>query len=136
VLDWCPNLDYVIIERLGNTLATPFEQQQFQAQFRRIHEIVETHVESSDPAGPDSNEHLCICLEDTDMTIEDVENFQASVLSALYGADEMIGATVALQSQGLNPALLEYLGQAKPEMLQLAQNLIKKWGKLSESNVL
>ncbi len=43
VLDLCPNIDYIILERLGGTLNNQTDMANFQDEFMRIKNIVENH---------------------------------------------------------------------------------------------
>ncbi|MEO0376782.1 MAG: DUF692 family multinuclear iron-containing protein [Cyanobacteria bacterium P01_A01_bin.17] len=51
VLPQCPNVQFVIFERLGNTLLRASEQHQFRQDFARLQTIVQTHTRGENHAG-------------------------------------------------------------------------------------
>ncbi len=48
-IDRCPNLEVVILERMGNTLGTAPEQQKFQADYWRMQQIIDAAWSSAAP---------------------------------------------------------------------------------------
>lgn len=131
-LERCPHVEVVIVERLGHTLTTEFEQRQFQAQFRRIHAIVDDpsrqHSELDGDILSDARQSP---HAEPDISIDALAIFQSTLLSALHSSENINDAQLRLHQNQGNEYLEAYISQAEPAMLQLSQHLVKKWGQLN-----
>ncbi len=131
-LDRCPNVEAVILERLGGTINGADDGALFRADFIRLKTLVDNHANQSDrsrprsievksdiaatePAGPDHDLQLAL--------------YQECLLELLNGdlsAQQIIGQ---LQSNPQLAAYSAYVGTFEPRMVDAAKQLVKRWGK-------
>lgn len=60
---------------------------------------------------------------------DQLATFQSTLLERLSSQDEPELILVTLQQQSLSPSLLDYVQTFSPEMVEIAAELVKKWGK-------
>ncbi|MBD1806140.1 hypothetical protein H6F98_11845 [Microcoleus sp. FACHB-SPT15] len=59
----------------------------------------------------------------------DIATFQSTLLETLSSQDEPDVIKATLQQEALSPALQDYVQTFEPEMVEIAAELVKKWGK-------
>ncbi|MBW4543369.1 MAG: hypothetical protein KME25_02810 [Symplocastrum torsivum CPER-KK1] len=59
----------------------------------------------------------------------DIATFQSILLETLSSQDEPDVIKATLQQEALSPALQNYVQTFEPEMVEIAAELVKKWGK-------
>ncbi|NEQ25954.1 MAG: hypothetical protein F6K28_44265 [Microcoleus sp. SIO2G3] len=62
------------------------------------------------------------------MSLE-LSKFQSTLLEALSSQDKPNVIKATLQQEVLSPALQDYVQSFEPEMVEIAAELVKKWGK-------
>jgi hypothetical protein len=62
------------------------------------------------------------------MSLE-LATFQSTLLETLSSQDDPDVIKATLQQESLSPALQDYVQTFEPEMLEIAAELVKKWGK-------
>lgn len=62
------------------------------------------------------------------MSLE-LASFQSRLLETLSSQDEPNVIKATLQQEPLSPALQDYVQTFSPEMVEIAAELVKKWGK-------
>ena len=62
------------------------------------------------------------------MSLE-LSKFQSTLLETLSSQDEPDVIKATLQQEVLSPALQDYVQTFEPEMVEIAAELVKKWGK-------
>jgi hypothetical protein len=62
------------------------------------------------------------------MSLE-LATFQSTLLETLSSQDDPDVIKATLQQESLSPTLQDYVQTFEPEMLEIAAELVKKWGK-------
>jgi uncharacterized protein len=116
----CPQVEFVIFERMGGTLTDPREAEGFRNDFARVQEIVQNSGErrSLMPLGMDLG-------KGDDITLESIEAFQSELLEIL-DREEDAGAIVDRLAAQL--AFRPYIETFEGRMVEVAAELVKKWG--------
>jgi uncharacterized protein (UPF0276 family) len=122
VLAICPNVEYIIYERLGNTLANEKEQIQFRKDYLRLRSIVNNVSEKKQL----KHKQLSFASKTTE-PLEDDALFaqQKLILKILRGSADPFDALRKLKTERLKDWNVK---SWKPSMVETAIELIKKWG--------
>jgi uncharacterized protein len=119
VLGLCPQVEFVIFERMGGTLADPQEMEEFRNDFERIKTIVENSVAPRSP----TPRRMDLRSSD-DMTLDAIEAFQVQLLEVLDRETEAEAIVERLAA----PAFRSYIETFEGRMVEVAAELVKKWG--------
>jgi uncharacterized protein len=122
-LERCPQVEVVIFERMGNTLTDESEVEGFRKDFYRIKERVRdwggqsfTGVDrvSQKMKGSDS------------LSLEALESFQSRLMDLLDRQEDV--EVILGEMRSGHPAWLPYLETFEGRMVEVAAELVKKWG--------
>jgi uncharacterized protein len=119
-LKYCPEVEFVIFERMGGTLTSAEAVEGFRNDFGRVQEIVKNSVESRS-----------LMLTGTDLrisdniTLEAIDAFQAELLEIL---DREEDAGIILSCLNEHEAFHPYIKTFEGRMVEVAAELVKKWG--------
>ncbi|KPE51075.1 DUF692 family multinuclear iron-containing protein [Chryseobacterium indologenes] len=117
VLSRCPNLEYIIIERLGHTLNTTMEKEAFFNDFVRTKKIIE---DSWFPAGNKTVWNRKECISSVPLEDHLLYHEQTKLTRLLYGNSDI----TSFKNENFS-----YFDVQKwdAEMIETARNIIKKW---------
>jgi uncharacterized protein len=118
-LEQCPNVQTVIFERLGNTLASVSAQERFRQDFARIQQIIQAHALKR------------TALEKYDQQEHELAAFQDHLLEALFTANDSDTMVTRLRNSSFSAPMMNYIDTFDPRMLAVATELIQKWGQRS-----
>ncbi|NIF06097.1 DUF692 domain-containing protein [Chryseobacterium sp. Tr-659] len=118
VLAQCKNLEYVIIERLGNTIKTEAEKEGFFTDFNKVRAIIDASDLQVGKMGNWTKKEIKL----PDEPLENMELFeeQSRLTKLLF---DSVGPAI-LKGQQFHYFKTE---NWEPEMILTAQNIIKKW---------
>jgi uncharacterized protein len=123
-LKLCPQVEFVIFERMGGTLADPREAEGFRNDFARLQKTVQGMTKNAGerrslmPVGMDLR-------RGDDTLLEAIEAFQSELLEVLDREDEA-GAIVDRLAE--HWAFRPYVETFEGRMVEVAAELVKKWG--------
>ncbi|MBP9092304.1 DUF692 family protein [bacterium] len=140
VLANCPNVEAVILERIGGTMPTAEQQARFRDDYRAIAKLIELHtlrqtvgddaeamakthitqVELSQGRGTLSRE----CSQSSDQT--EILRYQKKLMELLQ-SEQSPERIIAELSSAFEGELAEYANLSQPQMLAVGQELVKKW---------
>jgi uncharacterized protein len=118
-LKQCPNVQTVIFERLGNTLAPVSARERFRQDFARIQHIIQAHTLKRTAFG------------EYDLQEHELAAFQDHLLEALFTLDDGDTTVALLQKSSLPAPMVDYINTFDPRMLAVATELLQKWGQHS-----
>lgn len=138
VLGHCPNVEAVILERIGGTMLTAEQQARFRDDYRVIAKIMEQHCQRpsfGDEAALELAKQLLNQVElsepssnhdspSSDQT--EILRYQKKLMELLQSGQspEKIIAELSLAFEG---EVAEYANLSQPRMIAVGQELVKKW---------
>lgn len=140
VLAQCPNVEAVILERIGGTMPSAEQQARFREDYRAIAKIIEQHaqrhvggeaavdkakthlsqVEPSQSSGVPSSE----CSQSSDQT--EILRYQNKLMELLQ-SEQSPERIIAELSSAFEGELAECANLSQPRMIAVGQELVKKW---------
>jgi uncharacterized protein (UPF0276 family) len=135
VLQLCPNVQTVILERLGNSFHSAETESEFASEFRKLKSVLQRFNESDRPNAPSVDQAPATtgnaslksanASEAPQMGLDD---FQGKLVDLL--AEEQTAKWVknSLLKKNAHPTLSNYVHTFEPRMLEVGQELIRKWG--------
>lgn len=140
VLAKCPNVEAVILERIGGTMPNADQQARFREDYRAIAKLIEPHVqrhvgseaavdkaktvltqvEPSQASGVPSSE----CSQSSDQT--EILRYQNKLMELLQ-SQQSPERIIAELSSAFEGELAVYANLSQPQMLAVGQELVKKW---------
>lgn len=124
-----PNVEFVILERLGGTLKTSGDQARFREQFLEIARLVETvkHVPSNSTCrNPEFSPESTESVTDDE---EQLAGFQQALVDLLDANTSSSQALEELRSITLGGPYGQYTHTIEPAMFDVAKQLMSKWGR-------
>jgi uncharacterized protein (UPF0276 family) len=123
ILKQCPNVQYVVLERLGNTLPERNDRIQLVNDFHRMREITAgTEVGASTSRTVRHREP-----EIYDLCIDGASYYQDRLLELLNYCETPSQVIASLLSDNRLTALTSYFESFDPHMVAIAQELVRRW---------
>lgn len=138
VLAQCPNVEAVILERIGGTMPSAEQQARFREDYRAIAKLIEQHSQRpsfGDEAALDQANQLLTQVELSEPSVNqnspssdhtEILCYQKKLMELLQSeqSPEEIIAELRLAVEG---ELAEYANLSQPRMMAVGQELVKKW---------
>jgi uncharacterized protein (UPF0276 family) len=141
VLANCPNVEAVILERIGGTMPTAEQQARFRDDYRAIAQQIEQHtlkqIGAGEKAGDIAQKHLTLAeLSEgsVDKSTEcspsgaqaEILRYQRKLLNLLQ-SEQTPEEVIAELSMTFEGELAEYASLSQARMIAVGQELVKKW---------
>lgn len=141
VLANCPNVEAVILERIGGTMPTAEQQTRFREDYRAMAKLIEQHTLKQIGGGEKARDiapKLLSLIELSDCRVDkssecstsgdqaEIRHYQRKLMELLQSqkSPEEIIAELSMTFGG---KLAEYAKLSQPRMIALGQELVKKW---------
>lgn len=130
ILPLCPNLRVVILERLGNTFQGDEEKQLFRQEFLKMQEIVENFNRSHAFNRKSSGISIDTGLNGADYHVDEylTDMYQSMLFELLYEQPTANQVIERITEINEFDSLLPYLKKLEPRMIEVGQELVRKWG--------
>lgn len=138
VLAKCPNVEAVILERIGGTMPNAEQQARFREDYRALAKLIEQHSQRpsfGDKAALDQANQLLTQVELSEPSVNqnspssdhtEILCYQKKLMELLQSeqSPEKIITELSMAFEG---ELAEYANLSQPRMMAVGQELVKKW---------
>jgi uncharacterized protein (UPF0276 family) len=127
-LQRCPNLEAIVFERLGNTIASPAEEEQFRGDYRRLRALRDQWAQpmAESRARAPSRTASAPEIPTTDAALAAL---QARLLSTFHEQSEAEAIMASLRASSECEGFQDYLETFDFAMVEVAALLTKTWGR-------
>jgi uncharacterized protein len=128
VLQHCPYVEFVILERLGHTLSDEESQRQFRADYLKMREVMSSSAPQRElQFRPNVKTQLF------NITATDADYYQLRLLEVLQYSSLPEDVIQSLLDDPRLESLTPYVQSFEPRMVSVAQELVRRWSAFASS---